>query len=183
MMGLMTMLETERLVLRRLTEADAAFILELVNEPGWLRFIGNRRVHTLEDARAYVQRAAGSTPGYGFQLVARKADDQPLGICGLIKRPVLEDADLGFAFLSQHAGQGYAREAATGVLTFARDVLGLSRVVAVTMADNDRSIKLLEGLGMRHEGMVTLTEGEAPLCLYGLPAECGADAPASSSAR
>ena len=163
----MTVLETERLVLRWQTEDDAAFIRELVNEPAWKRFIGDRQVHTLDDARAYIRRSATdlyARQGFGFYLVERKADGAPVGICGLIKRDYLEDVDVGYALLSRYRGQGYAREATAGVLAYAHEALGLGRILAVTDGDNHRSIRLLEQLGMTFERLVESPEvGELKL--------------------
>ena len=176
----MTVFKTERLVVRRLVEADAGFMRELVNEPAWIRGIGDRRVHTLEDARAYIRRLVldGSRyPGFGYHLVERQADGVPLGICGLLKREALEDADVGYAFLSRHGGQGYAREAAAGMLAYGREVLGLARIVAVTNPDNLRSIRLLEQLGMAVERTIRWP-GESEDLLLFAPVSKGPGEPA-----
>src|ERR1051326_2497227 len=112
--------ETARLKLRELGADDAAFILELVNEPGWLRFVGDRNVHSLDDARGYIARGPAASyekHGFGLWAVELAASGEPLGMCGLVRRATLEDVDLGFAFLSRHWGQGYAREAAAAVVT------------------------------------------------------------------
>ena len=108
-------LETDRLILRQLSIEDDAFILELVNDPLWLRFIGDRGVRTLDEARNYILKgpvAMYERAGFGLYLVERKIDGVPMGICGLIKRDVLDDVDLGFAFLPEYRGQGYATESA-----------------------------------------------------------------------
>jgi RimJ/RimL family protein N-acetyltransferase len=162
-------LETDRLVLRRLTADDALFILELVNEPGWLRFIGDKGVRTLEDARRYIRTGPVSMYdrlGFGLYLTERKLDGAPIGMCGLVKRDTLADVDLGFAFLARFGQMGYAIEAATAVKAYAEGALGLPRIVAITDPDNERSIRVLEKLGMRREGMLTLTEGSPPIALY-----------------
>lgn len=162
-------LETERLALRRLHERDDAFILELLNEPGWLRFIGDKGVKTLEDARRYIAQgpvAMYERVGFGLWLVERKADATPLGICGLIKRDGLDDVDIGFAFLERHGSQGYAWEAASACMGHARDVLHLPRVVAITVADNHASIRLIEKLGLRFERTQTLPNSSEVLQLY-----------------
>src|SRR5882724_10894655 len=105
----MAVLETARLKLRHLVPVDAPFILELVNEPGWLRFIGDRGVHDLESAQGYIEkgpRAMYTRLGFGLYCVESKAEGASLGLCGLIKRDSLEDVDLGFAFLERHQGKG-----------------------------------------------------------------------------
>ena len=150
---------TERLTLRRLTEADAAFVLELLNEPAFLRFIGDREVRTLDEASAYVREvlaASYSTFGFGMYRVGLKAADEPLGFCGLVKREVLRDVDVGFAFLERFWGQGYAFEAARAVLAHAYDDLGLRRVVGITAPDNHGSMAVLRKLGMAPSGTVAL---------------------------
>ena len=163
--------DTARLVLRRLTLEDAAFILELVNEPGWLRWIGDRNVHSLEDARGYLERGPlrlYDTLGFGFYRVELKADGTPIGICGLIKRNGLDDVDIGFALLERHAGNGYACEAAAAAVRHAREDAGLGRLVAITSLDNARSIALLEKLGMRFERLIRLPDGTEDLRLFGM---------------
>ena len=159
-------LATERLALRQLdgSDADAAFILALVNEPSWLEFIGDRGVRTLEEARAYIAngpRAMYRERGFGLWLVELGATATPLGICGLIKRPTLDDVDLGFAFRPEFWGRGYAHEAAAATVTHARDVVGLKRLVAITSPANARSIHLLEKLGLRFERVIP-ANGAAP---------------------
>ena len=115
-------LRTERLVLRHLTEDDAAFVLELLNERGFIDNIGDRNVRDLEGARRYVSEGPGAsyrTNGYGLWLTVLRATGEPVGICGLVKRDGLEDADIGYAFLERYWGQGYAREAAQASLDWA----------------------------------------------------------------
>ena len=145
----MKILETDRLVLRRLTEEDAPFILELVNEPSWLQFIGNKGVQNLEDARGYIAKGPVDSYrrlGFGLYLVELKAGADPIGMCGLLKRETLEDVDLGFAYCPRFWRRGYAHEAASAVMAYAKATLGLKRLLAVTAPDNVASIGLLEKL-------------------------------------
>jgi [ribosomal protein S5]-alanine N-acetyltransferase len=164
-------LQTERLRLRQLEQADAAFILRLVNEPSWLRFIGDRNVHSLADAQAYLREGPQRMYeqfGFGLWLVERRADGIAMGMCGLIKRDTLDDIDIGFALLPEFWRRGYAFEAAEATLRHARKALGLARVVAITSHDNDASGNLLEKLGFSYERMIpVVTTGES-LRLYGL---------------
>lgn len=165
----MTVLETVRLCLRRLAPEDAPFILGLLNEPSWLQFIGDWGVRTLDDARHYI--AAGpmdmyARHGFGLYLVVLKEGEVPIGLCGLLRRPTLEDVDIGFALLPQYWSQGYAFEAASAVLAHARDVLRLPRIVAITTLDNVASARLLEKLGLRLERTVTLGNDPEPLRLF-----------------
>ena len=153
-------LETERLVLRRLTVADDAFILELLNDPAWLEFIGDKGVRTLDDAREYIRNgpmAMYDRMGFGLFLTKRKIDGIPAGLCGLIKRDTLEDVDIGFAFLPAFRATGYAFEAASAVLALGKSTFGLKRIVAITSPSNERSVLLLERLGMTFEKMVKLS--------------------------
>ena len=152
-------METERLVLRHLTEGDAAFILRLLNEPSWIRFIGDRGVRELEGARGYIARGPAASyerHGFGLFLVELKGAGTPAGICGLIKRDTLEDVDIGFAFLPEFWGRGYALESAAATMEYARNVLGLKRVAAIVAPDNESSIRLLEKLGMSCERTIRL---------------------------
>ena len=147
------MAEGERVRLARFSHAEAPLILELLNDPAWLRFIGDRNVRSLEDARGYIDRILRSyaADGFGFYVVERKADAAALGLCGLVKRPTLPHADLGFAFLERFRGQGYALEASRATLGYARGTLGLARILAVATPDNERSAALLARLGFVRE--------------------------------
>jgi len=165
----MQVLETQRLVLRHFTPNDAAFILELVNEPGWKKYIGDRGINTLDDAQKYIEtvpRASYAKHGFGLWAVELKSDHSLVGMCGLIKRDTLDDVDIGFALLSRFEGNGYAREAANATLAYAREKLGLRRVVAITTEDNDRSGRLLELAGMSYEGLIS--QGGGTLRLYAI---------------
>ncbi|HEX2190623.1 MAG TPA: GNAT family N-acetyltransferase [Longimicrobiaceae bacterium] len=162
-------IRTARLALRRLSLADAEFILELVNDPDWLRNIGDRGVRTLEDARGYLLRgpmAMYEQLGYGLWRVELRDDGEPIGICGLVRRDALPDVDVGFAFLPRFRARGYAYEAAAATVEYAERALGLSRVVAVVSPGNDASIRLLEKLGMRRERAVRLGPGADEVLLY-----------------
>ena len=166
----LTILETGRLVLRKLTPDDAAFILDLLNQPSFIRFIGDKGVRTLEDARRYIQDGPAQSYqryGFGLYLVERKQDAIPIGICGLLKRESLEDFDLGFAFLPAYWSKGYAMEAAQAVLNAARNDGGLLRIVAITSVENHASMKLLGKLGFAFEGMMRLAEDEPEVRLFG----------------
>lgn len=165
----MRVIETERLNLRWLTETDDEFILDLLNQPSWLEYIGDRGVRNLEDARAYIRNgplAMISQHGFGLYLVELKATGMPMGMCGLLKRGALDDVDIGFAFLPDYCGLGYAREAANACLEYAGDHIGLERLVAITVPTNQSSIRLLDSLGMHHERDVRLDEGGELLQLF-----------------
>lgn len=161
------LLETPRLRLRRFTLEDAPFIVALLNSPGWLRYIGDRGVRTEADACGYLERAALTcyvAHGFGLYHVARRSDGAAVGMCGLLKRDYLEDVDVGFAFLPEFAGQGFATEAAERTLVHARDDLRAPRLAGIVQADNTASIRVLEKLGLRLVGPLTLpTGGEVQL--------------------
>jgi RimJ/RimL family protein N-acetyltransferase len=161
---------TERLSLRRLVHDDAPFIVELVNDPDWIHYIGERNVRSLDDARRYLDEgplAMYRSAGYGLYLVELRATAQPLGLCGLIRREGLDDADLGFAFLPAWRGRGFAYEASLAILDEGRDVFGLTRVVAIVSPDNLRSIRLLERLGLAYERNVRFATDGEEVALYG----------------
>jgi RimJ/RimL family protein N-acetyltransferase len=150
----MIVCETPRLRLRYLTSHDAAFILELLNEPEFIRNIGDREVRSLEDARRYIR--SGTVTGYeksgfGLYLVELHEDATPIGICGLLKRDYLDDVDVGFALSNKFRNRGYAFEAACAVMRYGQQVLRLDRIVAITAPDNHASIKLLRRLGLEFE--------------------------------
>jgi [ribosomal protein S5]-alanine N-acetyltransferase len=164
-------MQTERLTLRRLTLEDAPFIRQLLNDPDWLRFIGDRGVRTVGEAEAYLLKgplAMYEACGFGLYAVVRKEDGAVMGLAGLIKREILSHADLGFAFLPAFRGKGYAREAALAVLAEAREGFGIGRVLAITSLDNERSMRLLEGIGFRFERVIQLSEEDAGTRLYAI---------------
>ncbi|QDK81672.1 GNAT family N-acetyltransferase [Spirosoma sp. KCTC 42546] len=165
------MLETDRLLIDKFTIEDAPFILELLNTPSWLTFIGDRGVRNLDDARQYIQNGSIKSyeeHGFGPYRVALKSNGVSIGMCGLFKRDTLEDIDIGFALLPGYVGKGYGYEVANAVMTYARDVLGAARIVGITNPDNQNSIHLLEKLGLRFERPVRLTTGDEVL-LFGTP--------------
>jgi ribosomal-protein-alanine N-acetyltransferase len=156
-------LTSERLALRPFDEGDAGFILELVNDAEWLRYIGDKQVQSLDDARRYLRDgpiAMQARHGHGLCRVERRSDGQPVGMCGLLRRDTLDDVDLGFAFLPCGRGQGFAREAAAAMLAHGFAHLALPRIVAITDLDNAASARVLEAIGMRFERI--LEPGPAP---------------------
>ena len=158
---LMTHLETDRLILRRFTVDDAPFILTLLNEPSFLRYIGDKKVRNLEDARQYILNgptASYERHGFGLGCVELRESNTPIGMCGLLKRNELPDPDIGFAFLPDFWNKGFAFEAATAVLQDARERLSLQSILAITSLDNDASIKLLERLGFTFQRVMTLSQ-------------------------
>jgi RimJ/RimL family protein N-acetyltransferase len=171
----MKTLDTPRLTIRPLTEADAAFMLRLLNDASWLHYIGDRGVRTLEDAKHYILQGPVEMYGrlgFGFCAVELKATGEAsgdvMGICGLAQRDYLDAPDLGFALLPQFCGQGYAFEAAAAVLRFAQQDLGLSRVLATTRHYNQASQALLEKLGLRCLREIDHPDGDRKLLLYGI---------------
>lgn len=165
----MAVLETKRLSLHRFTLDDAPFVLELLGDPDFLRFIGDKGVRTVDDARDYLTEGplrSYARFGFGLLRVARRDDGVPLGMCGLLRRDALADVDIGFAFLPAHRGQGYALEAASAVLDHGRAVLRIPRIVAIASPDNARSARLLAKLGLEFDRLVTLSEDEAPAALF-----------------
>lgn len=174
-------LETQRLSLRRLSEDDAPFMLALLNDEAFIRFIGDRKVRTIDEARAYIRNgaiASYETHGFGLYLVQSKELGAPIGLCGVLKRDSLPDPDLGFAFTAEHRSRGYGREAAVATLAYARHELGIGRIGAIVSPDNAASRRLLQGLGFTYERMVRMADDE-PEILY-LTRELDGEAPAAS---
>ena len=164
-------IQTSRLVLAELTENDLAFIRELVNDKDWLRYIGDKNVHTDEDALRYLRngpQAMYAKHGVGLWRVGLQADGTPVGICGLIKRDGLDNLDLGFAFLPQFRSKGYAEEASRAVLDWGRQQLNVRTVVAITTFDNLASGALLTRLGFLRDGEVKLPNSDEALYKYRL---------------
>lgn len=178
----MTVLETERLVLRRMSIDDAPFIVELLNDPSFVRHIGDRGVRTRDDACRYILTGPVSSYerlGFGLYLVELKDGSVPIGICGLLKRDSLEHVDLGFAFLPRFRSRGYAFESASAVLAHARDTLGLQPILAITSEGNVASVRLLERLGFRFVRMARLSEGQPEVRLFASGATAPDEDPAA----
>ena len=162
----MRVLRTERLVLRHFHRNDAEFILRLVNEPSFIQHIGDKGVRTAEEADKYLLDGPMDSYerfGYGLNMVELKKSGEPIGMCGLVRREYLDDADIGYAFLEQYWSKGYARESAVAVLQHARNTLGLDRVVAIVTPGNHSSIKLLKKIGLTFEGMIRLSDDDEEL--------------------
>ncbi|MFQ1897562.1 GNAT family N-acetyltransferase [Aeromonas veronii] len=161
------MIASARLILREMIATDAPFILELLNDSDFYRYIGDRGIRTLEQAQEYIQQGPAvsyARYGHGLYLVERKEDGASLGICGLIKRDTLELVDIGYAFLPQYRGHGYAIEAAQAALADGKSRLGIGQVVAIVTPGNERSIGLLAKLGLVRSRLVKLSE-DADECL------------------
>lgn len=151
------MLETDRLLIDKFTVGDAPFILDLLNMPAWLEFIGDRGVRTVKDAHQYIlNNPINSYEQYGFgpYIVRLKNNNVPIGMCGLHKRVSLPDIDIGFAFLPDYAGHGYGYESASALIAYGRDVLEFTRITGITKFTNQNSIRLLEKLGLKFEKMI-----------------------------
>lgn len=162
-------LETARLSIRRMTPEDAAFILDVLNEPSFIQNIGDRGVRTVPEAERYLEQgplASYEKHGFGLFLVELREDQTPIGICGLLKRPELDDVDLGFSLLPKYWSCGYALEAARAVMDYARDVLNLKRVVAITALPNEASARLLGKLGFTFERIISFGDKREPLKLF-----------------
>ena len=175
----MTVIESERLVLREFHLDDAEFILELLNEAAFLRFIGDKGVRTLADARDYLLKGPIESYrrfGFGLYLASLREDGAPIGMCGLVKREGLADVDVGFALQSRYWSRGYAVEAAAAVLDYGKRILNLGRIVAIANPDNQASIAVLEKIGLRFERMVRLSADAVELKLFA-PAPSGGRAP------
>lgn len=167
----MTVLETDRLLLTRLSYDDCEFVMELVNEPSFKRFIGDKDVHSLADARRYLAEGPIGLYerfGYGMFLVTIRDSAIPAGICGLLMRDGFDDPDLGFAFLKRFRQQGYATESARAVLEHGTGDLGLRRIIAMADPENKPSVHLLQKLGFTYERKVRMPEDDHDIDLYAL---------------
>ena len=157
-----SILQTSRLIVRKFTTDDAPFMLQLLNDPTWIRYIGDRNVHTIEEAEKYLLDGSlknYQNHGFGFYMVCHRESGAPIGTCGFTKRDFLSHPDFGFAFLPEYTGQGYAIETAVATMAYAEEVLKLERLVAITLPDNIRSIHLLIKVGFRFEKAI-IVEGE-----------------------
>lgn len=162
--------KSERLNFSEFSDEDAAFVFELLNTESWLKFIGDRGIKTLEDAKIHIRNKYMKSyeGGFGMWKLSLKTDGTPIGMCGLINRDTLEDIDIGFAFLPQFEGKGYGYEATSATLHFAKNNLDLKRVVAITIQENERSIALIKKLGLKLEKLFWMEGDSEELMLFGL---------------
>jgi len=166
--------ETERLLFRPTTEIDAAFILELVNTPKWIKNIGDRKVHSVDDAKNYIKTKMipqFEKLGYSNYTVIRKGDKIKLGTCGLYNRYGIDGVDVGFAFLPQYEKKGYAFECTSKLLQVAIDDFKIKKISAITIKENIASQKLLEKLGLEFKKEVKIPSDDEELLLYELNIE------------
>lgn len=167
--GIKYILETERLRLRELALSDAPFIVELVNSPGWLKYIGDRNIKTIDQAKTYLENGPIKSyydNGFGLWLAETKDTNTPIGMCGILKRETLDHPDLGFAFLPEFIGKGYGFEAATATVVFAKNTLNLQVLSAITAPYNQKSIRLLEKVGMKFSKRICFPNNLDELLLY-----------------
>ncbi len=158
-------LNTERLSISALDSAEAPFMYQLLNSEGWLTFIGNRNIDNLEAAETYVNKVYENGP-INYWKVVRKEDGMRIGIMTLLKKDYLDYYDIGFAFLPDYNGKGYAAEASTAVLHHAQTELRFEVVTAVVLENNHKSIRLLTNLGFEFQHLVVHDEEE--LMVYNL---------------
>lgn len=160
---------TARLQFRRLTAADAPFILQLVNEPGWLAYIGDRHIHDFDAAADYIAHGPATSHarhGFGLDAVILSATGEIIGLSGLLQRATLDVPDIGYAFLQAHHGEGYATEAARAVLQHARQALGMTKLYALTAPDNHGSMRVLTKVGFSLQQPDYRSEHGERSCLF-----------------
>ena len=165
----MKIIETERLILRELTADDAEFILDLLNQPSFIKYIGDRNIRNSAQAAEYIESRFVQSyrdNGFGLNLVELKENGTPIGICGFVKRDTLPDADIGFAFLPQFEKQGFAFESAAAMMKYGGEKLNLKRVLAITSQNNESSGRLLEKLDFTFECLIKLPHDDEQLKLF-----------------
>ena len=162
-------LESERLLLEKFTINDAPFFYNLVNDPDWVKYIGDRNVRTIADAEKYLTEKiipSYEQFGFGFYIVRLKGENTPIGMCGLIKRDWMEHVEIGYAFLAEFRGKGYAIESSIATKQYAKEKLSILRLAAITDTDNEKSGNLLERLGFKYERLITYPGEEQQCKLY-----------------
>ena len=166
----MTIAETQRLIITKITLEDAPFFVELMNTPHWLKYIGDRNIKTVQDAEENLKKGilkSYKEHGYGFyKLLLKEENNKTIGVAGLIKRKELEDTDIGFGFLPEYEGKGFGFEASVEIMKLAKHTFKLKRVLAITNPTNKNSIKLLEKLGLTYQKAINPFEEEKELLLF-----------------
>ncbi|MCF6295908.1 MAG: GNAT family N-acetyltransferase [Flavobacteriaceae bacterium] len=166
----MTISETQRLIISKITLQDAPFFVELMNSPHWLKYIGDRQIKTINDAEKHLKKGVLKSykkDGFGFYKLLLKSENlKIIGICGFIKRKELDDVDIGFGFLPDYEGKGFGYESSIEIMKLAKNKFGLNKIVAITSLTNKNSIKLLEKLGLTYEKTVIPFEDKKKLLLF-----------------
>ncbi len=166
----MPIAETDRLIISKFTLKDAPFFLELTNTPNWIKYIGDRNLKTVKDAEEYIKNRtlkSYSEFEFGFYKLQLKNENQkPIGTCGLIKRETLDDVDIGFAMLPEYESKGFGYESSLAIMELAQHKFNLKRILAITLAINKKSIKLIEKLGLTFEKKVKPFEDDEELLLF-----------------
>ena len=162
--------ETNRLIISKITLDDAAFFLELVNTPNFIKYIGDRNLKTVEDAKTYLKNGTLKSYedfGFGFyKLLLKEENNKAIGTCGLVKREQLDNVDIGFAMLPEYEGKGFGYESCIAVLKLAKEQFKLNKILAITLPTNNNSIKLLEKIGLSYEKRVKPFEDDKELLLF-----------------
>ncbi|WP_460220155.1 GNAT family N-acetyltransferase [Psychroserpens sp. MEBiC05023] len=166
----MIVAETNRLILTKITIDDAPFILELMNSPGWLKYIGDRNVKTIDDAKTYLknnQLKAYETQDFGYYKVQLKSEGlKAIGSFGLLQRDTLEHIDIGFSLLPSYEGRGYGFEGASALMKLAKDTFQIKTICAITLPENKPSIHLLEKLGLSYQKRIKPFDDDEELLLF-----------------
>ena len=165
----MQILQTERLTLREITTGDAEFMLALLNDPSWIKFIGDRGVRTIEQAKNYIDEKmimSYRDHGFGLYVTELKENKTPIGLCGLVKRDSIEDVEIGFAFLPDFTGKGFGYESASATMEFAKKNLNIKRIVAITDPRNIKSQRLLNKIGLQFEKTIKFEGGSDGVAFF-----------------
>lgn len=166
----MIVAETEHLIISKFTLKDASFFIELVNTPSWLKYIGNRNINTIKQAENRITEShlkSYKTNGFGFYKLLLKAENlKPIGSTGLVKRPELDDTDIGFSLLPEYEGKGFGYESASAVMALAKNEFNLKKICAITLENNKNSIILIEKLGLTFHKKVNPFESGEELLLF-----------------
>lgn len=166
----MIIAETQRLILSEVTLDDAPFFVELMNSPKWIKYIGDRKIRTVDDAKQHLNKTilkCYTDHGFGFyKVLLKEASNKIIGISGLIKREQLEDVDIGFGFLPGYEGKGYGYESSMEVLKLAKERFNIERIAAITLPSNTSSIHLIEKLGLMFQKKVNPFDEDEELLLF-----------------
>lgn len=163
------LLTTERLIIKEVTTADAPFYFKLLNSPGFSKNIGDRKIHSTEIAKSYIEDhiiSSYALNGFGFYKMVLQKTDEVIGVCGFVKRDYLDKPDFGYAILPEFEGKGFTMEAAHSILHYGCVKWKLKTIFGITRPSNIASIKLLEKLNFQHIGETVDPANNAPLILY-----------------
>ena len=161
--------ETMRLIVERMQVSDFAVMNAILNSEGFLKYIGDRNIRSDDDAKAYISKTL-ENDNIHYWIVRLKDNNVPIGMVSFVQRDYLPCRDIGYSFLPNFTGKGYAFEAVKALLEKIPACYNVETVLAALNKDNASSVRLVEKLGFKHQKEIEINGNCSQLyeiCLTG----------------